>query len=277
MNTRPTSYGIILLLLALSACGGDADRPNEETPTEGTPPAVESPTLPGGALRENRPSAALGVYVSTFMSRGLHTPIATAVEGTTAVLKLSPLAVTEDDLEQTFSLLQEFGAILQVNVIDLLNRSTDRPKTLNDYTANLQAVGTRSKQHTVELETRLDILEPKLREERRTVNDLQRTLNTAVRDQDYALAGALQRDLLEAQTAFTKSDSLNNRIEDLIDAFEDLLEIGERRLKAIEVNREVLIAGLSVENVPGLEDLGVIREPERNRDRNEPSPFGEPQ
>lgn len=211
------------------------------------------------------------------MSRGLHTPIATAVEGTTAVLKLSPLAVTEDDLEQTFSLLQEFGAILQVNVIDLLNRSTDRPKTLNDYTANLQAVGTRSKQHTVELETRLDILEPKLREERRTVNDLQRTLNTAVRDQDYALAGALQRDLLEAQTAFTKSDSLNNRIEDLIDAFEDLLEIGERRLKAIEVNREVLIAGLSVENVPGLEDLGVIREPERNRDRNEPSPFGEPQ
>ena len=40
--------------------------------------------------------------------------------------------------------------------------------------------------------------------------------------------------------------------------FEKVITLGQERIESIEENREILLSGLRVVDVPGIEDIGIL-------------------
>jgi len=53
-----------------------------------------------------------------------------------------------------------------------------------------------------------------------------------------------------------------------------LLDVGGKRRLAIEANREVLLAGLQVVDMPGIDDLNIINEAKRRNRNSDDNLFG---
>lgn len=164
----------------------------------------------------------------------------------------------DDQLDATFALLQEFGTVLQVDVPDLLNRSDNRPQTFNSYLAGLANITERSSRRAEEVEVALDTLQDTQRTQRRAVSDLERAIRNAITAKDYATAGELQSQLGAAQKMLTETESDIAQQEIVQNSLEDLLDIAAEQKLVLEENREVIIAGLRVINLPGADSLGIL-------------------
>ena len=210
-----------------------------------------------------KPGAILGTYVAGYLSTLPSFPFHSALSGIMAQMEF----VLEDETDQSesFILLEELGITLQANVPDLLNRSPNRPRALDAYLDALQDILEESTAHVAGLEIELEELNDERSEQRGIVGDLQRELREALRSGDYTTAGAKQADVISAQTELAQTEAQQDEKRDIIRIFEDLLEIGTERLEAMQANRDILIAGLSVVELPGVDDLGLIMEQTRRR------------
>jgi len=251
------SLVLFLLPLLLLGCGKKATTPPAPTPEP--EPREQRASLPG---------ASLGLYVSHFLSQGLTPRAITALRGIEAFLRFTQ---GSDPMESadTFALLQEFGNVLQVDIRDILNRSTDRPTTLTQYTDALTNITERSKRMAEDLENRSDDLRTEQRAARAAESDLQRRRDKAYKAQDYSTAGSLQEELGGVQLEVARIAGLVEAVRDVLNAYEKLIEVAEERLSAIEENREVIIAGLTVVKIPGIEDLGLLETIREKRQRLE--------
>ena len=249
-------FPALILPLLLTGCG------KKELPP--APPAQE---------RQNpRPAAALGTYVSYFLGKGAYPSVGSAMKGIEAQVRFlqayNPL--TSDD---TFTLLQEFGNVLQVDVTDLLNRSTDRPHTLTAYTDGLRNITERAENMVKELENRAADLRTQGRDAHSQVSALQRSVDQAYRTQDYSTAGGLQQQLADAQTRVSQLTTEDTQVRNVENTYKRLIDVAQKRLNAIEENREVLIAGLTVVQLPGIEDIGVLETQKGYHSQGEGSPL----
>lgn len=210
-----------------------------------------------------RPSALLGVFISDYLS---YTAVyQTALAGVQAQMEI---LFNDDRIEdETYALLETLGSILQVDVNDMLNRSNGRARAFETYVQNLAELGTTATAKKQGLEQELDDIQTVRRDQRRDTAKLQSDLNSALREQDYASASGLQRQLIDAETELAKLESEEDEQQSVIRLFEDLLEIADERLNAMQTNREALIAGVKVIEVPGVDDLGLL-EKGRYRRRN---------
>lgn len=263
---------MLLATLALTACFGESGN---------DPPSLISAAARKGALwsheilmtgrvtprRAPRPSALLGPYVAAFLSLPLvhtsHAAVSGALAGTSILFE-------EGIQDESYALLEELGLILHIDVPDMLNRSIDRQMALDAYREDLIGVAERSQEHLVILENRLDLADEEVREVRREASELQRALNTAVRNEDYATASSLQSRVSDVQGQLAVSTAEQRELRDIIDLFEESLDIAAERLVAIDANRGALIAGVSVIDLPSSEDLGVLEEAERGQRRADP-------
>lgn len=270
MRTRALSL-LALLVLPLAACSGSkqeqAPSSKEETVTLLPLRAIESIT---DAFRpretDRHPSAMYGFFVAQYLARG--GLLGTALRGVGA---LSALAEEQKpDVETSFAILQELGTVLQTDVPDMLNRSTDRPQTLNVYMASLKSIMERAVEERKSLEAFVESLRQKQRAERSALTTIERDIRKAIDAKDYALAGSQQRALSDAQTKLSETEAELERRDRTVRTYKELLKIGEERYQAIEKNREVLIAGLMVVEIPGIKDLKILEE-QRGR---VPSVFG---
>ena len=210
-----------------------------------------------GDLR-HRASALLGLYVADYLGESPAIPFTSAVRGIDALQKLSP---TEGNNQNgTFELLQSFGNVLKVNIQDEMNRSQDRPGTLNAYMETLADITERSKTETDSLVQRQKDLDAKVTEERRTADGLRAKVSADSRAGDYAQAGDDQKALAESQGRLAALQSTAQQTKDLVRIFQNLLTISDKRRQAIEQNREIIISGLKVVDVPGIEDLGILQQ-----------------
>lgn len=222
----------------------------------------------GGTVR---PAASLGIFTSSYLSQGVFINVASAMNGITAQEQLIA-GQNVPTTSETFHLLTELATLMQVHIPDMLNRSTNRAATLNDYIASLEASGQVAEQKYNELQIRLEQLQDRRREERNTVSTIDREISTAFRNEDYSTAAGRQESLVEAQTALAETEVQMDQTRDLVRRFEDMLEIADERLEAIVRNREILIAGLKVTELPGVESLELLNENQRsrrNRDRDD--------
>lgn len=214
-------------------------------------------------LRDNplitRPSATLGVYTSLYLSQGGFFGVQSALAGIDAQLALLR-PIDPDSLDEAYLLLQEFGGVLQVDIPDMLNRSTDRPMALNEYLSGLTNITTRAEQKTNELDAAIDQRNRDKQADQRVLSDIEKQIRNALREDDYATAGALQRQKSEAQAVVDETNSDIKRLRDVHAIYEDLLDLSKERSEAIQANREPLIAGLTVVDVPGIEELDVLIE-----------------
>ncbi|MEK7218717.1 MAG: hypothetical protein AAB728_04600 [Patescibacteria group bacterium] len=247
--TRTRAFGLTIIVVPFLLAGCRKEQP-----------PVTQKELP----ELSRPSAALGMFVSHYLGGGILPLTTSATRGLEAGLALAA-GFNPLESDDTFALLQEFGNILQVDLPDLLNRSMDRPATLNAYVESLQNITQRSQRMREDLQKRENDLRTRERDANKEVSTLQRNIDRSFRDQDYAAAGAMRQELSAAKLKATQLGGEGKETRDLGMTYEDLLEISAKRLQAIDENRAVLIAGLKVVDVPGVESLGVLQKEENRR------------
>lgn len=257
---------VLTSTLIVASCGSEPDSPSFTTvgPLTGVQASVRLLTM-------NRvlPSALLGPYVSAYLSSPKNFVYRSALEGIGAQVRLRR---TPDELQsETFALLQEFGAVLQVDIMDLLNRSENRSQTLDDYMATLRDLTIESRNKVTQLDEQRDTLRDDLREHRSTLSEIRGNLNRVLRDQDYAAAGIHQQELVREQAEVSRLSVEEDELRSNIRVFEQLLDVSEERWGAIVTNREAILAGIHVIEVPGIEDIGVFREETREEERDRES------
>jgi hypothetical protein len=220
-----------------------------------------------------RPPALLGIYANVLLADGLAVPVSAARAGVDVQLKINAPA-SERDLDDSYELLEEFGSILHVNVADLLNRSTERAQTLDEYLTGLTNITERSRRRNEDLQAQLKELKVEERDRRKEQTTIEREVAAAVKAKDFGTAGAKQRELIDAQERVTKVSLQYKEVNSLMETFTELLDIADLRIKAIDSNREILIAGLRAVDVPGVEDLNVIEGTTRTRKTRGSGTFG---
>ncbi len=250
---------LCLSLMLFAACG--SKKPVGPIPTDGGRSAVlsiDALMKDSAKLNPNRSAALLGIFVSEYISIS---GIATAVQGGLTAIEIdrhilqSRTTVTDPD----FDLLQAFADALQVDVADLLNRSTDRQQTLDTYTTALTNVATKANDRYKQLTASLTEINATLRTQKNELSAAQRSLQTAIRDKEFSDAGIQQKTVNEKQAAVAETELKKTQTEDVVDTLDQLLTLYGEKILAIQQNREVLIAGNSVVDVPGAEELQVIR------------------
>lgn len=266
------SIGLSFLLAGCSLLDSNEANPNNNgdlsvTGADGGVAAVRKLEA-GSATLLPRPSAALGFFVTAYLAQGIFLPVHSAWIGIEAQQKLF-LGQGDPSTDETFTLLQELGNVLQVNVSDILNRSPDRRETLDQYLQTLHNVFVLAERKRDALESAAKALREEEREQRKIADEIEREINRALDNEDYTSAGSRQRDFSQAQGRVAEVETKREQTEDIGDRFKELLEIAGQRLIAIEANRLILIAGLQVVQLPGIEDLDILLEKGKRRNRNE--------
>ncbi len=257
--------------IGLAACGsGEKDAPKNLPSTKGAlQGVVASAVLASGLTDDKRPSAVLGIYVSAYLSQGMFLPVRSAIIGINAGRSL--ISGQGGATDETFTLLQELGNILQVDVEDILNRSTERRKALDEYLQSIRNIFVLSERKISELSTTVQSLEEEEREKRKAAQVIQREIEKAMENEDYTAVGSRQRDLSDAESTLAVITSKREQTSDIESRFSELLDIAKERIIAIESNRVILIAGLKVIKLPGIEDLHILLEKgrfQRNASKN---------
>lgn len=254
------SAALLIPCLFLSACGGGSKTSDTEeiTYASGAKSAVVTlRQLISNAVNQNRPSANLGVFVTLYTSQGILLPTQGALLGMDAMARFLE-AQLRSDTDENFALLREVGAVLQVNIVDTLNRSTKRAETLDEYTQSLKNAVILTERKLEELDVLYDKQRTDTRDKRNEVRDLERKLRTALNDQDYGEASDIEEELTVLTTEHASLEVKTDQTNDMMDRFETLLEVAQERLQAVQNNREILIAGLRVIDVPGIKDLNIL-------------------
>jgi len=206
-----------------------------------------------------RPSPTMGIFTSSYLAQGAFIVVKGAMQAIQAQ-QLLIIGQTLPATSETFSLLQELGIVLQVDIVDVLNRADNRGKALDEYITSLKGVGNVAQRKKNELEQQETTLKSKQKDEKATVRELESSLREIFRNEDYGRAASVQEELTEANSKLAETEAKLDQTQDILDRFDELLDIAQERLTAIDSNREVLIAGLKVLEVPGIEDLDILDE-----------------
>ncbi len=213
------------------------------------------------SLSSIRSSALLGVYISHHLINEI--VFRSALEGIAA--QASIMSDTGEENDESFALLETLGAILQVDVPDMLNRSAVRSEAFDTYLQNLQNIGARALAHLDSLEQQRGELTDQRGDIRVEVSHAQTGLSRALRDKDYSTANDLQKQLIEGKSELAEFDARIDEVRSIIRLFEDLIDVGEKRAEVMTANREALLAGISVVDLPGADDMGLIENARRSR------------
>ncbi len=261
-NTYPRHRlcGLLLLSALLTACsfgGGGNAAAGTTLKVHGSKNAVLFGDINDPRPVSRRPAAPLGIYTAIYLSSGGFYAAAGAVNAAIAQVRLTGKP-SQDVLDTTIALLQEFDTVMQVDVTDLLNRSDNRAETLDAYLQGLKNITERATQRTTEIEQFTQSLEKTRKDLRSQVSAVDRAARDALKNQDYVLAGEKQQELGTLQGELAKTESSLKQQQQMDNSYDDLIKLAGLRIGAIEKNREVIIAGLRVNDVPGADDLGIL-------------------
>ncbi len=258
---RTVLSSAILSALVLSSCGFGSSTKTEgevHTAKQGAAAAV---LMAGKNMLTNspvaRPSSVLGVFASMFLSANATPEVHTALVGVEAQLAL--YFSQQADTSAFSATIEQLGTTLQVDITDMLNRSSDRVKSLDEYLSFLEQAMKEATAVRDNLKGQGKELDKQLSDARSTVSGLRQELSKAIANKDFALAGGKQELLGVAEAKVAELAAKRDQISSNVSLIEKLLDIAVERQTAITNNRQVLIAGLSVVNVPGVTDLGLLR------------------
>ncbi|MBM3231122.1 hypothetical protein FJZ28_02225 [Candidatus Peregrinibacteria bacterium] len=255
---RKTLISILAISLTLSGCsGGKTEIPLEAS---GARTAAAIMHLLAQQVSVNRrPSATMGIFSGIFTSQGVFLPVKSAILGFETQQKILE-GFARADTDENYALLLEVGNILQVDIIDTLNRSANRRETLDTYIQSLRNTGILLERKIGELEMLLDEVQNEVREQKKLTREIEKIVKKAVKDQDYAVASEKEQELQTAKADLAEMETKAGQTEDMLGRFRELYGVAAVRLQAMDNNREILIAGLKVIEVPGIKDLGILEQ-----------------
>jgi hypothetical protein len=97
-------------------------------------------------------------------------------------------------------------------------------------------------------------------------------VKNAIKDKDFTAAGEAQKILSEKQAAYAEATLKQKETESMTDALDQLLMIYGQKILAIQKNREALIIGIHVVDVPGIDDLKLIERAKNTRSNSRTNP-----
>jgi hypothetical protein len=258
MILRNRAFAAILIpSLLLTACGKEEP---EELRVSGAKTAVSiMHILAKRSVQKNRPSGLLGIYSGLYTSQGVFLPVKGAVDSMKSIGNILK-GQSNSTSDENFALLREVGEILQVNIIDALNRSPNRTEALDVYIQSLRNTGILTERKITELTALSDTENDLLKQRRDEARVIERALKDVLKEQNYADAADLEEKATAANAAYAEIKTKEDQTDDMIKRFDTLLEIIVERLQAVETNREILIAGLRVIDVPGIADFNILEE-----------------
>ena len=165
--------------------------------------------------------------------------------------------------ERGLLILQEFGSLLQIDLTAMLNSTQDRPRALNQYLESLKAATQVAKEVQGELEEKIDSTKDQIKDLKKSERAAKKEVKRLFDEEDFAAGGAKQNELSEIELQLAKMESEEDRTEDTLGHYENLTGIADKRIEAIKKNREVLIAGLKVVDIPGVDDLEILMREKR--------------
>lgn len=265
---------LLVTCLVLQSCGSTQEQtepqtkplPNVDFSTINVSGAKAGLTIsrwlsePMGYTSNTKPSSTLGIYSVSYLAQGSFRVVRSAIVGIEAQMQLiaGQQKVATDEI---FSLMTQYGTVLQVDLQDVLNRSNDREKALDGYLTTLNNLTKLMQQKENEMKTAEETLEQKRRSDKKAVQVVDRKINDAFRNEQFEVAASEQEQLAELEGILTKTEINLKQNTDMQDRFEDLLKIGVKRSEAITANRRILIAGLKVVDVPGIDEFNLIEKP----------------
>ncbi|MBT4120182.1 MAG: hypothetical protein HOG89_02780 [Candidatus Peribacter sp.] len=259
MILRNTTIAVALLpCLLLAACGGDSE-PNELHVSGAKTSVSIMHILSKRSVQNNRPSGVLGIFSGIYTSQGVFLPVQGALEGMKSLGEIMK-GSSNSTSDENFSLLREVGDILQVNVVDALNRSSNRSEAIDAYTQSLRNVGILAERKMTELSSLNKEQKGEVKEKRDIARNFERSLREVLRNQDYSQASELEQQLAVANADHAEIKTTQDQTNDMIKRFDTLHDVIVKRLQAVEANREILIAGLRVIDVPGIVDFNILEE-----------------
>lgn len=262
---------VFIPCLLLTACGEPAEPEDVHVSSAKTSVSIMH-IIARRSVQSNRPSGLLGIFSGLYTSQGVFLAVNGAIEGIQAAGNILKGQSTSTSNEN-FALLREVGDLLQVNIIDALNRSTNRAEAIDIYTQSLRNIGILMERKIAELQALNDTQNIEFKEKRDIAREIERSLRKVLRDQAYSEASELEERLAEANAALAEIETKEDQSDDMIRRFETLLDIVAKRLQAVETNREILIAGLHVIDVPGIEDFNILQEGKKWRKKKGSSLF----
>lgn len=157
------------------------------------------------------------------------------------------------------TLLRTLVELLNIDVQTLLNRATDRETKLDEYIASLES---NMQQGQIRFRSMQDALtkseDDKSRHERR-VREIQNEMEDAINAGNASQVELLTQELIRKQGALGEAEAGIIVNENLSKAFEDVLQSLKERLQAIQANRNALLLGVTVVDIPGVDDLKIIK------------------
>ncbi len=275
MRIKKTLIAHSILCLALVSLAACSESPISNFRSSGALSGVrtiDSLMKVLGTSTVARKSGPLGVFVSEYLSNSIKTSgLLGGLSGIQAQEKI--FSLQESVGQPDFDLLQAFADALQVDVSDLLNRSDDRQKALDAYSEALTNVAERANLRYKELIASEDTLDQEERTLTKERSALDREVKAAVKAKNFTEASEKQKLLSEKETTLSETSLKLDQVRDLIKTLEDLLSIYEERITAIKKNREALITGVTVVDVPGIEELKVIERTKKTSTRRRGEAF----
>lgn len=245
--------------LLLAGCGGGTQEAQKIT-------AARQALLYAGQLMRTgkisqdifRPSALLGIQVSLFLARTAESSVKTALQG----VEIQQALRKEDGehVSEAFQLLAALSDALQVDISDMLNRTNERQETLDSYVNSLTQYFNAAKLQTELLAQEQREKDAVAKAKRAAATTISRDLSRARSAKDYVTVSQKQEQLIQAQTEQTTADAEVREVKTTLNVMNELIDVTSDRLSAIAENREIILSGLSVVKVPGIDDLGLIIE-----------------
>ncbi len=275
VHTPTKNFLLVLAALSLAHCKQTPAVPAAVTVTGAQTGVMQTGPLVLGMQKNGAaPGAPLGMYVANFLidSTGVH--VQGAENGVNTGLGI--FIEDQENPAQSFEILQQLAIVLQVNVPDMLNRSADRQQTLDTYLETLNSILTRSKAQLTALKQQQKELLGIQHDKRTVVTSIQHDLNMSLQKEDYTVASQKQTEIVAAKSEQAKAESEVTQINSTINLYTNLHKIADKRMAAISANRQVLIAGLGVVDVPGIDELDILKKGNRTQTDNGGTIFGNP-
>jgi chromosome segregation ATPase len=109
------------------------------------------------------------------------------------------------------------------------------------------------------------------------VKNVSAELKDAQKKQDYVSVGEKRDQLSKAEAEQSTVQEQLTEVQDLQKQYTSLIALAQERLDALDRNREALIAGIRVVDMPGIDSLGVLQGTQkqgRKKSNGSLRPFG---
>ncbi len=155
-------------------------------------------------------------------------------------------------------LLNALVTLLGTDVQQLLDQASSREDAIDFYQ---ESVESHVQQGLIRFRAMQDIADraedDSNRFERR-IREIRKEIDDAIGESNTSRVSLLTDELIQKQSQLAEADSRAIVNSHLSEAFQDVLEPLDERLQAIRANREALVKGVTVVDMPGVEDLKII-------------------